>query len=250
MREMAEIQRKIIKLMDYYHQGKLGGEFMPEDKNPSYPIESKENYLYFTLPMALNYQRSAYQLWEAAFNTAIDIETRDVYVPKEVLLMSDEDLRGKLVKHKVALQMNKQPIIWRTLCETFENRFNGDVRSFFEVNDYSVLQIKNEMLKHKKDYPYLSGPKIMNYWLYVMTQYTDLVLKDRENISVAPDTNVVQASLKLGLINEVEFKSSHVQSITASRWEKILLDTPYLPIDVHTPLWLWTRSKFKYWDEL
>lgn len=250
MKNIEEIRRKALRLIELYQEGKLGGDFMPEDQNPAFDCNSKENYLYFTLPMALNYQRSAYQLWEAAYKTAVSDETQAVYDPKKVLLMNEEDLREKLVKHKVALQMNKQPLIWRRLCETFERDFKGDVRCFFERNDYTVLTIKNYMLSHKKDFPYLSGPKIMNYWLYVMTQYTNLSLIDRENITVAPDTNVIQGSLKLGLISEEEFKSNQVQLITSNRWNQVLAETDYSPIDVHTPLWLWTRSKFLYWEEL
>ena len=47
---------KVYALIDAYKQGKLGGEKMPEDENPSLDKQSKENYLYFTLSMALNYQ--------------------------------------------------------------------------------------------------------------------------------------------------------------------------------------------------
>lgn len=250
MDNFEEIQSKELKLIEYYQLGKLGGEFMPEDKNPNYAKGSKENYLYFTLPMALNYQRNAYKLWESAYESAIDSETQEIYVPKKVLLMNEAVLRGKLTKHKVALQMNKQPVIWRTLCDTFETSFDGDIRQFFAHNNNSVLQVKAYMLGNKKSFPYLSGNKIMNYWLHVMTQYTDLILIDREHISVAPDTNVIQASLKLGVISEEEFKSNNVQLITANRWEKLLVGTEYVPIDIHTPLWLWTRSKFLYWEEL
>ena len=35
-----------------------------------------------------------------------------------VVNMDELQLREKLLKYKVALQPNKQPIIWRTLCET------------------------------------------------------------------------------------------------------------------------------------
>ncbi len=250
MENNKQILDKAVTLIEYWKAGKLGGEFMPEDKNPSFSIDSKENYLYFTLPMALNYQRNSYKLWESANDSANDSITSDIFNPEKVIAMSEEELRDKLVKYKVALQMNKQPIIWRRLCQTFSDSFDGDVREFFKQNNYSVSEIKEYMLSHKKDFPYLSGNKIMNYWLYVMTQYTDLKLKDRHNISVAPDTNVIQASLKLGVIDEQEFKSSNVQEIVAKRWENIFSGSDYEPIDIHTPLWLWTRNKFPYFEEL
>ena len=57
------IMAKVEKLLQLYHMGKLGGEVMPEDANPGFSPASLENYLYFTLSMALNYQRNSYTLW-------------------------------------------------------------------------------------------------------------------------------------------------------------------------------------------
>ena len=45
----------IYKIYIMWQDGKLGGENMPEDSNPHLIKSSKENFLYFTLPMALNY---------------------------------------------------------------------------------------------------------------------------------------------------------------------------------------------------
>lgn len=86
--------------------------------------------------------------------------------------MDELQLREKLLKYKEALQPNKQPVIWRTLCETIENDFAGDIRKLFCDNDYSVQKVKLYIAKNKKKFPYLGGTKICNYWLYVMEQYT------------------------------------------------------------------------------
>lgn len=155
-----------------------------------------------------------------------------------------ESKREKLVKYKVALQPNKQPIIWRTLCETIENDFAGDIRKLFSDNGYSVQKIKEFIARNKKKFPYLGGNKICNYWLYVMEQYTDVTFVDRENITVAPDTHVIQASERLGIISSEEAGQGNVQEIVAQRWQEILKGTDLVPIDVHTPMWLWSRGKF------
>lgn len=239
------VLEKAIVLMELYKSGKLGGEWMPEDKNPGYDVGSKESYLYFTLPMALNYQRNSYKLWESAYETAMDKETRSVFDPYKVIVMSEDHLRDSLLRYKVALQKNKQPEIWRRLCITFVDDFDGDIRNIFIENNNSAKQIKEYMLSNKKKFPYLSGKKIMNYWLYVMDQYTNLSIADKEYISVAPDTNVIQASLKLNLINESEYNNPKVQEIVSNRWEEVFSDTEYNPIDIHTPLWLWSRGGFK-----
>ena len=57
---------KVYALLGAYKSGKLGGEKMPEDENPDLEKSSKENFMYFTLPMSLNYQRNSYVLWECA----------------------------------------------------------------------------------------------------------------------------------------------------------------------------------------
>ena len=222
---------KVYALIDAYKSGRLGGEKMPEDENPALDKSAKENYLYFTLPMALNYQRNSYMLWECANKTYKDSETTDVFDTKAVIKMDEQRLREKLVKYKVALQPNKQPIIWRTLCETIEN-------------DYSVQNIKTYIARNKKKFPYLGGNKICNYWLYVMEQYTDVTFVDRENITVAPDTHVIQASERLGIISSEETGQGNVQEIVAQRWQEILKGTDLVPIDIHTPMWLWSRGKF------
>lgn len=240
----TEILEKVMKLKELHKNGSLGGEIMPEDSNPGLESDSKPNFIYFTLPMALNYQRNSYKLWESALNTYNDNETSDVFSISEAAKMDETLLREKLVKYKVALQPNKQPVIWKTLCSTFDNYFSGDIRVFFEKCDKRVELIKSYMHTNKKKFPYLSGAKILNYWLYVMEQYTSIKFKDRINITVAPDTHVIQASLKLGIINELETTNPKVQDLVSMRWEELLKEANMCPIDIHTPLWLWSRSGF------
>ena len=142
-KNQEEILRKVYNLRKAHQDGLLGGEKMPEDENPHLDKESKENYMYFTLPMALNYQRNSYVLWECANRMYADETARSVFDSKAVCNMDEEILRDYLVKYKVALQSNKQPVIWKTLCETIENTLDGDIRNLFLRNDFSVKKVKD-----------------------------------------------------------------------------------------------------------
>lgn len=239
------IKADILDLLQLYNDGKLGGEKMPEDENPRLDAASRENALFFTLPMSLNYQRNSYKLWESANKTYRDATTTDCFYPEKVVAMPDSDLKQSLQKHKVALQPNKQPAIWKTICATIHQQFNNDIRNLFIQENYSVQKIKHYISKNKASFPYLGGNKIVNYWLYVIEQYTNVQFADRENITVAPDTHVIQASHKLGIIQEHELSRHDIQDIVSSRWNEILSDMNYCPIDIHTPLWLWSRGKFE-----
>lgn len=240
------ILRKVDTLIAMHRKGELGGEIMPEDRNPHLEISSSENYLYFTLPMALNYQRNSYTLWENALKTYQDEETGFVFVPKLCLEHSFDEVQYALTKYKVALQRQKQTEIWLALCNTFVELFDGDIRKLFQMQDNDADLIRDFIqVKHKKKFPYLSGTKICNYWLYVIYQYTDRTYRNIEHLTVAPDTHVCKASCRLGLISEEELNSGHVQEIVIDRWQELLRGTVYKPIDIHTPLWLWSRNGFQ-----
>ncbi len=244
--EKKRILEKVRKLYKMWKEGKLGGEFMPEDSNPHFEKFSKENYTYFTLPMALNYQRNSYKLWESSLATYNDKNTSFVLDVDEVLKHSEDEVRIALTKYKVALQSNKQTEIWIKLCQTIKKHFGGDIRNLFRICNYDVNTIRKYIqLEHKKDFPYLSGNKICNYWLYVLYQYTDIKFINLQELTVAPDTHVIQATKKLGLITDEEYNKNDVQTIVIRRWEELLQNTEFCPIDIHTPLWLWSRNGFK-----
>ena len=241
----AELLLKTERLMQMHKDGLLGGDIMPEDANPQLAADSAENYLYFTLPMALNYQRSAYALWQSALQTYRDPETQFLFFPAQCLQHTFEEVQQAITRYKLALQRQKQTEVWLRLCETLAARFDGDVRLLLEVNGNHIARIKRYMQEeHKKLFPYLSGTKICNYWLYVLHQYTDRQFSGLDELTVAPDTHVCKASLQLGLITEEAFLSPDVQTIVADAWKQLFADTPCNPIDIHTPLWLWSRSGF------
>lgn len=245
-----EILKKVDILYDMWKKGLLGGEVMPEDENPNLDKDSLENYLYFTLPMALNYQRNSYTLWESANKTYHDEDTKFIFNPKEVLKRDISEVQDALVKYRVALQRNKQTEIWIKLCETIVNFFDGDIRVFFKNMDYDVNKIRNFIQKeHKKDFPYLYGNKIFNYWMFVLLQYTDNEFINLEDLTVAPDTHVVKATHRLGLITDEELNRSDVQLIVIDRWNELFKGTKYKPIDIHTSLWLWSRNGFRELEE-
>lgn len=242
----GNVMDKVEKLIVMYRNGELGGEVMPEDANPHLEKSSLANYLYFTLPMALNYQRNSYTLWESALKTYNDEETTFVFDPGHCIEKPFEEVQQALTRYKVALQKNKQTENWLRLCETFVKEFDGDIRKLFDEQNNDVEKIRKFIqVERKKEFPYLSGTKICNYWLYVIYQYTDRKYRNIKKLTVAPDTHVCKATHRLGIITDDEYHSGNVQTIVIEAWNKLLKGTEYKPIDIHTPLWLWSRNGFK-----
>lgn len=144
------ILQRVEKIIQAYKSGLLGGEKMPEHENPGLPAGSRENYMYFTLPMALNYQRNSYKLWECA--NRMYAEKPFMYNSHDVCEMSPDDVKSVLTEYKVALQPNRQPVIWTTLCETVERDLNGDIRGLFSECDFKVAAVKARIEGSRKKF--------------------------------------------------------------------------------------------------
>lgn len=233
-------------LIDAYKTGKLGQTTMPEDTNPGFSDnESEMRIAYFTLPMALNYQRDSYKLWEAALKTYQDPETTFVFDIKKVTDADEDAVRNALMKYKLALQPNKHINTWRTISKTvFENWKTWS--TLFTSADNDFLKLKKILtIDHKKGFPYLSGPKILNYWSFIITTYGTVSLTNREYIEIAPDTHITQCSVKLGIITADEALSLTKDQIS-ERWRQQLHGSGIDPIDMHSPLWFWSRNGFLY----
>jgi hypothetical protein len=240
------ILKSCRKIQVAFKSGELGQTEMPEESNPGFkPVEIEERLAYFTLPMALNYQRNSYDLWKAAAKTYNDKDTKDVFNLMDAAAMPEKILRGKLLRYKLALQPNKHIHTWQTIAETIDQEW-GSIDGLLKASDNDYLSLREFVQRScKKGFPYLSGPKIFNYWCYILTQYCNVQLKNAEYIEIAPDTHITKCSVKLGVITEEEAGALTKEQVS-ERWRQILKGSGIKPIDMHAPLWFWSRNGFIY----
>jgi hypothetical protein len=179
-------------------------------------------------------------MWASALATYEDKTTRYVFFPEEVAARPIEQIRADLVKHKLALQPNKHLLIWTTIAKTLHEYYHNDPREIIaESHSDAGELIRLLQTTHQKRFPYLSGPKLSNYWPYILSQYTDVVFTNAHEISIIPDTHVIQSSEKLGLTT-AGATSLQVESV----WRELLKDSGIKPSQVHPVLWNWSRNKF------
>lgn len=76
-----------------------------------------------------------------------------------------------------------------------------------------------------------------------MGEYGGVKLTNKQFIEIAPDTHVIQCSVKLGVLTESEALTLHRDTISQRRRET-LKDSGIDPIDMHSPLWFWSRNNF------
>lgn len=231
---------KVKRLLEIYEQG-LIPTLHQHEVNPGLPPGSRENFLYFTLPVCINFQRSSPAMWAAALATWEDEATRYVFFPEKLAETPVEQIRSDLLKHKLALQPNKHVLIWTTIAKAFHDYYQDDPRKLIEEahSDASEL-IPLLQVTHRKRFPYLSGPKLSNYWPYILSHYTNVQFKNAHAISIIPDTHVLQSSVQLGLTLA---EATPLQVELA--WRELLKDSGIDPSQVHPVLWNWSRNKFQ-----
>lgn len=231
---------KVKQLLEYYEQG-LIPTLAQHEVNPGLPPGSRANYLYFTLPVCINFQRSSPALWASALKTYQDASTRYVFFPERIAQVSEEQVRADVTKHGLALQPNKHVLIWTTIARTLHEHYGDDPRKVIaQANSDAGQLITLLQVTHRKRFPYLSGPKLSNYWPFILSLYTDVRFAHPEAISIIPDTHVIQSSAQLGLVPE----GATALQVEAA-WRALLQGSGINPSQVHPVLWNWSRNKFR-----
>ena len=231
-------------LIEAFKSGKLGQTIMPEDSHPEFKNQ-EERLAYFTLPMALNYQRNSYTLWECVLKTYQDAETKKVFDLKFCATAPKKELQKFLTKHKVALQSNKHISTWQVIAKTVYENW-GSFSNLFNAADNDFLKLQEIVQKtHKKGFPYLSGPKIFHYWTFIISTYGKIPLKNKQFIDIAPDTHITKCSVLLEVITEQEAETLPKEAIS-EKWRGLLKGSNIAAIDMHPPLWFWSRNGFIY----
>ncbi len=231
---------RVKKLLAYYEEDIIP-TLAHHEVHPDNPLGSRENYLYFTLPVCINFQRNSPAMWASALATWQDESTRYLFFPEKLAITPIEQIRADLTKHKLALQPNKHTLIWTTIAQTLYEDYDSDPRKIIEEAEGDAGKLITLLqVTHKKRFPYLSGPKLSNYWPYILSHYTDVEFANPQEISIIPDTHVIQSSVVLGLVQP---GASSLQVEAA--WKELLKDTGINPSRVHPALWNWSRNKFQ-----
>jgi len=134
-----EIIKNCRILLVAYQNGELGQTKMPEESHPVFADnEIEERLVYFTLPMALNYQRDSYKLWQAALATYNDQVTKKVFSLSGAAVMNSVDLRECLTKYKLALQPNRHIEIWQKIAKTIFQKWQT-LENLLQAANYDFL---------------------------------------------------------------------------------------------------------------
>src|SRR3989344_1302937 len=132
---------KVERLYELFHDGRIP-RLAEHEVHPNLEKSSRENYLYFTLPPSINFQRSSPAMWKAALGTFEDSKTKYIFLPEEVVKSSRKRIQFDLMKHKLALQRNKHTDIWIAISMVMHKLFKDDPRELLKMGKWDVLKVQ------------------------------------------------------------------------------------------------------------
>ena len=100
--------QQVKTLLQYFQDGHIP-TLAQHEVHPNLDRSSRDNYLYFTLPVCINFQRNSPAMWQSALATFDDPQTNYLFYPEKLATTDIERVRADLLKHRLALQPNKTP---------------------------------------------------------------------------------------------------------------------------------------------
>ena len=208
---------------------------------------SLQHIHYITLLVALDYMRNANQLWQAGFDTFNDKEAQWVFDINSERLKDLNMLIEALQKYKVSKKQKRDAKIWQKIAFSIKEKFDGNITKFIEEKcendaEYIFSQMKTF---YKKDFPNLTGDKILPLWIKMLKEVCDVNIKNLNKIPFPVDVHTARATIFTGCLKGRNIKSSipEIRSKVDEVWtkavekskkfNKFMLDEP-----------LWTLSKY------
>jgi hypothetical protein len=247
--------RKIATILydAFRTEGIHGMHDMPEDKPPRCVKQgSLDHTIFLTLTVAIDYQRDAHALWDAARATWEDPTTRYLFDLNDVSTVSFGRELQDMQKHRLSKKHEKDAGIWRTVAGSFARKWGGDPRNFLADCGWdapTVLQrLKDDHHSTdggmKKDFPYLGGNKIGPLWLRMLRDNAGVAtLRNLEQVPIPVDIHIARASLCLGVVKGEysgtidpifqDIRKAWAESVKGLEVE----ERPMIALDVDEPLW-------------
>lgn len=166
---------------------------MPEYIVPDNLIEgSKEHALYLTLIISIDYMTDAVKLWRNARGTY------RLYPEKfdpQVILGLGERTVTSFVRGLGARYPKAGAKTWRKISKILMEKYGGDPRNL-TPEPLTIEQLKTKL----RDFPYLRGNKLSNFYLRAMGESGLLKISDFSELDIPVDIQVARFTVYTGVL--------------------------------------------------
>jgi hypothetical protein len=229
-----------LLLKDYSEKEGVFKQFkFPPEYNLPNDIKqgSEQELLFLTLTVSLDYGRDATKLWKQSYDAWLSKENKWIFTPK-LVVQNGLDTLANLFKSLNDQKPNKDAKIWFTICKKLLE-FEGSIYNLLKQLDFDAVKISKYLEYNKKEFPYLSGPKIKPLWLRMINDTVRIKLKNIEQIPLPVDTHTAKMTFKLIFKENFRGKiTKEIREKVQKTWQIILNGTGLYSLQLDEPLWL------------
>lgn len=177
----------------YSRQGFFADYSMPEYVLPKNMKEGSMGHaLFLTYAISIDYMTDAVKLWKNS-RGAYELHP-DMFTPKQILKVSPRTVEN-FVKKLGARYYTNAAKTWIKISQALAEKYDEDPRNLTE-EPLTIAEVKQKL----KDFPYLKGNKLSNFYIRAMGETGLLKVKDFEDLDVPVDQQVARFTIYTGVL--------------------------------------------------
>jgi len=183
------------RLLDqfYNRKGFFQDYTMPEYVLPrNLKEETREHALFLTYVISIDYMTDAVKLWKKSRGAYELYPER--FTPEEILKLSPRTVQTFVKRLGARFYLNAAKT-WSKISELLLDKYDGDPRNITK-EPLEIAAIKRRL----RDFPYLRGNKLSNFYLRAMGETGLFKVKNLKELDIPVDKQVARFTLYTGVL--------------------------------------------------
>jgi endonuclease III len=220
----------------YNHQSIFEDYSMPEYVLPRNLKEgTKEHALFFTYVISIDYMTDAVRLWKRARGAYELYPER--FTPEKILKASSRTVET-FVKKLGARYYSNAAKTWIKISQVLAEKYDGNPRNLTK-EPLEIADVKKQL----KDFPYLRGNKLSNFYIRAMAEKGLFKVKNLNELDIPVDKQVARFTLYTGVLKlqSEQFvgcpQEDPLRSLIEEAWRNAAKTLRTAPWKLDEPIW-------------
>jgi len=153
---------------------------------------TREHALFLTYVISIDYMTDAVKLWKRSRDTYELYPER--FTPEEILKISPRTVENT-VKNLGARFYSNAAKTWIKISKLLVDKYGGDPRNIAR-EPLEIVEIKRRL----KEFPYLRGNKLSNFYMRVMGETGLFKVKNLDELDIPVDKQVARFTMYTGVV--------------------------------------------------
>lgn len=220
----------------YNRKGFFADYSMPEYVLPSNLKEgTREHALFLTYVISIDYMTDAVKLWKRSRG---DYELHpERFAPEEILKLSSRTVEN-VVKSLGARFYSNAARTWIKISKLLVDKYGGDPRNITR-EPLEIAEVKKQL----KDFPYLRGNKLSNFYIRAMGETGLFKVKNLNELDIPVDKQVARFTMYTGVLNLLSeqfigcAQDEPLRSLIEEAWRNVAKKLDTAPWKLDEPIW-------------